>query len=154
MIVRLYRADAGGIRDDELVDDVGWRLLARCCDVLLVSDSQVVCPRCAAPFAVAWIGHPLDQTSCCDRCGWSITAGEYHASFEHRDLNGVGARSAFADYVSRFPRLVSYSQKMLEIDRLVHAVHTTGGLTVRNLFEGKARDVLAELDALAARSSR
>ena len=150
MIVRLYNADATMVRDDELIDDVGWRLLARSQDVLLVSDSEVVCPECGTTFDVPWIGQPSEQTSTCPTCGWSITAREYHAGFEHRDLNGAGAREAFAEYVSRFPRLTTYGEKMLAIDRLVHAVHKTGGVAARNLFEGRAREVLATLDAIAA----
>ena len=150
MIARLYEADAKLLRDDELVDDVGWRLLARCQDVLLVTDSKVVCPDCGTTFDVPWIGEPGERTSTCLGCGWSITAWDYHASFEHRDLNGAGAREAFADYGSRFPRLTTYGEKMLAIDGLVHAVHSTGGVAARNLFEGRARDVLARLDSLAA----
>jgi hypothetical protein len=150
LIVRLYEADATMVRDDELVDDVGWRLLGRCQDVLLVSDSKVACPECGTTFEVPWIGQPGDRASACPQCGWSITAWEYHASFEHRDLNGAGAREAFAEYVARFPRLTTYGEKMLAIDRLVHAVHKTGGVAARNLFEGRARDVLAALDSIAA----
>jgi hypothetical protein len=153
MIVRLYEADAKLLRDDELVDDVGWRLLARCQDVLLVSDSMVVCPDCGTTFEVPWIGQPAERTSVCPGCGWAITAEAYHATFEHRDLNGVGAREAFAEFVSRFPRLTTYGEKMLAIDRLVHAVHTTGGLAARNLFEGRARQVVATLDSLAGLSA-
>jgi hypothetical protein len=152
MIARLYEADAKMLRDDELVDDVGWRLLTRCQDVLLVSDSKVVCTDCGTTFDLPWIGQADDRASICPRCGWSITAHEYHATFEHRDLNGVGAREAFAEYVSRFPRLTTYGEKMLAIDRLVHVVHTTGGLAARNLFEGRAREVVATLDSLAALS--
>ena len=148
-IVRLYSADAELRHDDELVDDVGWRLLARAQDVLLVSDSKVVCPECGRTFGVAWIGEPEDRESSCPECGWAITAAEYHASFEHRDLMGTGAREAFAEYVARFPRLTTYREKMLAIDRLVHAVHTTGGVAARNLLEGRGRQVLATLDALA-----
>jgi hypothetical protein len=151
MIARLYASDAQLRRDERLVDDVGWRLLARCQDVLLVSDSRVLCPGCGADVHVPWIGEPEDRTARCSSCSWSITAGQYHASFEHRDLNGAGARDAFALYVDRFPRLATYSDKMLAIDRLVHAVHSTGGLAARNLFEGRARDVIAELDRLASR---
>ncbi len=55
-VVRLYRADASGIRDDEMQDDVGWRLFARCQDVLLVGDSKVRCPECRAVFEVPWQG--------------------------------------------------------------------------------------------------
>jgi ribosomal protein L37AE/L43A len=150
MIVRLYTADAEMRRDDELVDDIGLRLLARCQDVLLVTDSKVVCPHCGTTVDVPWIGQPDDRVSTCPKCGWSITSGEYHRTFEHRDLYGAGAREAFADYVSRFPRLRTYTEKMIAVDRLVHAVHKTGGVAARNLFEGKARLTLQTLDALAS----
>jgi hypothetical protein len=152
MIVRLYQADAKMLRDGDLVDDVGWRLVARCQDVLLVSDSKVACPACGTTFEVPWIGEPDERASTCPGCGWSITAAAYHATFHHRDLYGVGARDAFADYAARFPRLTTYAEKMLAIDRLVHAVHQSGNLAARNLFEGRARDVVATLDSLAARS--
>jgi hypothetical protein len=149
-IVRLYEADARGIRDDDLLDDVGWRLVARCQDVLLVSDSKVACPDCGTTFGVPWIGEPDDRVAACPACGWSIAAGDYHATFRHRDLYGVGAREAFAEYASRFPRLETYREKMLAVDRLVHAVHQSGNLAARNLFEGRPRDVVATLDTLAA----
>lgn len=149
-IVRLYEADAKGLRDDDLADDVGWRLVARCQDVLLVSDSKVACPECGTTFEVPWIGEPDELVSTCPGCGWSVSAGDYHATFRHQDLYGVGAREAFAAYAARFPRLTTYPEKMLAIDRLVHAVHQSGNLAARNLFEGRARDVVATLDALAA----
>ena len=152
MIVRLYEADAKRVHDDNLLEDVGWRLHARCTDVLLVSDSKVVCPECRATFEVPWIGKPDDRVSTCGGCGWTITAGDYHDTFRHRDLYGIGARSAFAEYAGRFPRLTTYRDKMLAIDRLVHAVHKSGNLAARNLFEGRARDVVATLDALASSS--
>jgi uncharacterized Zn finger protein (UPF0148 family) len=153
MIVRLYTLDAEGRHDHDLADDVGWRLLARCEDVLHVTDGEVVCPSCGTTFEVAWIGEPTASASTCPACGWSVTAGEYHASVEHRDLNGAGAREAFAEYVERFPRLKTYEEKLLAIDRVVHAVHRTGNLAARNLFEGRARLVIEQLDALAGRES-
>jgi hypothetical protein len=94
MIVRLYTSDAQQRRDERLVDDVGWRIFPRCQDVLLVSDSRVLCPGCGADVHVRRIGEPEDRTARCPSCAWSITAGEYHASFEHRDLNGTGGRAA------------------------------------------------------------
>jgi Zn ribbon nucleic-acid-binding protein len=149
MIVRLYTLDSEGRQDHDLADDVGWRLLARCQDVLRVTESEVVCPACGTTFAVAWIGEPGALVSECPGCGWSVTADEYHASVEHRDLNGAGAQEAFAEYVERFPRLKTYEEKLLAIDRVVHAVHRTGNLAARNLFEGRARLVIEQLDALA-----
>jgi hypothetical protein len=38
---------------------------------------------------------------------------------------------------------------MRRIDRVVHAIHVTGGVTARNLLEGRPRRILAALDALA-----
>jgi hypothetical protein len=149
LIVRLYRVDAEGREDPDLLDDVGWRLLVRSRDVLLVCDSQLRCPLCSTVFDVPWIGGATDYRSECPACGWSTTASEYHASFEHRDLNGVGARTAFEEFIVRFPGLRRYSEKMIAIDRLIHAVHTTGGVAVRNLFEGRARTVLATLHAMS-----
>src|ERR1044071_7259160 len=85
-IVRLYEADAKGLRDDDLADDVGWRLVARSQDVLPVSDSKAVCPECGTTFEVPWIGEPDELVSTCPGCGWSTTAGDYHATFHHQDL--------------------------------------------------------------------
>jgi ribosomal protein L37AE/L43A len=147
-IVRLYRSDAMGIRDTELVDKVGWRLHARCRDVLMVTASRVTCPVCQATFAVPWIGQPENRVSTCPGCGWSITAGAYHAGFRHQDLLGH-APAAFTEFAERFPLARGYGERMLLIDRVIHAVHITGGLTARNLLEGRPRVVLATLDALA-----
>ncbi len=59
------------------------------------------------------------------------------------------APTALAEFITRFPAARSYEQRMLLIDRVVHAIHTTGGVTARNLLEGRPRRVLAVLDALA-----
>src|SRR5216683_2454721 len=82
-------------------------------------------------------------------CTWSITAGAFHASFEHQDLLGINARPAFAEFVERYPEARGYPARMLLIDRLVHAVHAGGGPAARNLLEGRPRQVLAILDTLA-----
>jgi hypothetical protein len=150
LIARLYRSDAAGLRDDALIEDVGWRLLARCRDVLMVSDSRARCPQCRRVFEVAWLGESPEHVSACPGCGWSTTAGDYHASWRHHDLRGGNARDAFASFVEQFPAATTYQERMLLIDRLVHAVHVTGGLAARNLFEGRPRQVVAALDALAA----
>jgi ribosomal protein L37AE/L43A len=148
-IVQLYRRDALGIRDLELLNKVGARLYARCMDVLAVSDSLVSCPVCETEFKVPWIGQPAERIARCPACEWSITAGAYHAAFEHQDLLGSNARDAFAAFVEDYPRAQSYPERMLILDRLIHAVHVSGNTVVRNLVEGHPRDVLATLDRLA-----
>jgi hypothetical protein len=148
-IVQLYRRDALRLQDDELARKVGGRLLARCQDVLMVSDGRVACPRCQTAFAVPWIGEAPDRVTECPGCNWSITAGAFHASFEHQDLLGANARDAFAEFVQRYPQAHTYPARMLLIDRLVHAVHAGGAPAARNLLEGRPRQVLALLDQLA-----
>jgi hypothetical protein len=149
-IVQIYRRDALGIQDSELLDKVGARLYARCLDVLAVSDSLVRCPLCQTEFEVPWIGQPTDSTVKCPNCSWSISAGAYHGSFEHQDLLGKNARGAFQTFVADYPKVGSYSERMLIIDRLVHAVHASGNSVLRNLIEGRPRPALATLDKLAA----
>jgi len=149
--VRLYDSDAAHLQDDELVEKVGWRLHARCADVLMVSDSKVICPVCQAEFAVPWIGMPANRVATCPKGDWSITAGAYHASIEHRDLLGSNARPAFEEFVRRYPSARGYVGRMLLIDRLVHALHTSGNFAARNLLEGRPRKILGTLDALAGK---
>ena len=149
-IVQLYRRDALGIQDWELLDKVGARLYARCLEVLAVSDSLVRCPQCGTEFEVPWIGQPADRVASCPSCNWSVSPGVYHARFEHQDLLGGNARGAFTTFVEEYPRARSYAERMLIVDRLVHAVHVSGNTVVRNLIEGHPRHVLAILDGLAA----
>jgi hypothetical protein len=147
---RLYRRDALGVRDYEMLDKVGARLYARCRDILLVSDSRLVCPECGAEMQVPWIGHAASERSACPAgCGWSISAGEFHASFEHQDLLGMNALPAFIAFVADYPQAQGYRERMLLVDRLVHAVHGGGNPAVRNLVEGSPRNVLDRLDRLA-----
>ncbi len=147
-IIQLYKADAMGVRDADLADKVGWRLHARCQDVLMVSASRVSCPVCQTEFTVPWRAQPEDRVATCPGCGWRITAGTYHASFRHQDLLG-NAPTAFTEFVKRFPVARSYGEQMRLIDGVVHAIHVTGGVTARNLLEGRPRRILASLDALA-----
>jgi len=131
-----------------LADKVGWWLHARCQDVLMVSASRVACPLCQIEFTVPWVAQPEDRVAACPGCGWRITAGAFHMSFRHQDLLG-NAPTAFTEFVTRFPVARSYEERMRLIDRVVHAIHVTGGVTARNLIEGRPRRILAVLDALA-----
>src|SRR4051794_19928188 len=80
-VVRLYRADAAGIHDDDLLTDVGWRLYERCKDILVISDAQVRCPECSAVFDVPWQDQAPESMAVCSGCGWRVSAGEYHNSW-------------------------------------------------------------------------
>lgn len=149
-VVQLYRRDALGIADDELMDKVGGRLYARCLDVIAVSRSRIQCRVCHAEFEVPWIHQPVDRVARCSGCNWSITAGAYHASFEHQDLFGVNALDVFERFISDYTAALSYVERMLAVDRLVHAIHVSGNTVMRNLVEGRPKEVLSVLDGLAS----
>jgi hypothetical protein len=157
-IVRLYQMDASGIRDEELLADVAWRLWARCRSTLLVAASRVACPGCGTEFSVRpqsppetpfWQPpRPDDVPSPCPACGLTVTVEEFLASIYHRELGAPAG--ACREFVERLDAATGYAERLLLVDRLVHAVHQTGGVAVRNLFEGRARQVLTTLDELTA----
>jgi hypothetical protein len=155
-IWQLYRNDARGIVDQELIDDVGGRLYARCWSVLLVSSGQVECPRCGARFAVGWGAKPEDSATDCPTqgCGWATTGRAYHDGWRHRDLIGTNALPAFQSFVERYPAATSAREKMLLIDQLIHAFHWSiksdapHRSAANNLIEGNHAQVVALLDTL------
>jgi hypothetical protein len=122
-IRRLYEQDAKGIRDDELLDEVGHGLYARCDSMLLVTSANLghpLCFICRVEMPHSWDkGFVLE----CPNCGWSITVGEYQASYKGQTLNGVGALPDLEQFVERYPAAKTYTDKMLLIDRLIHAFH-------------------------------
>jgi hypothetical protein len=152
-LVRLYQLDAAGLQDEELLNDVAWTLYGRVLDVVRVASSLGVCPYCSTEFLVRWLGEAADVRSSCPVCGWSTTAGQYHQSWEHRDLNGHSEE--FARYLEELPTVRSYAERMRLVDRLVHAAHVAsgcggvGGMVFRNLLEGDRRKIKQALDQLA-----
>jgi hypothetical protein len=154
-IRRLYQTDALGIVDEELIDDVGSALYARCQSILLVSSAQVECPRCGCVFQVE-VGRPEEDVLACpaDGCFWQTTYRQWHNSWRHQDLIGTRAASAFQVYVKRYQHAKGPREKMFLIDQLIHAFHQgiIAGMPHRsaanNLIEGSHRQVVAFLDQL------
>lgn len=153
-IQRLYAADARGMAEEELVDEVGWALWSRCDSILTVTAAhygRLQCPRCGA-----WIESPRpwedsDQVVC-PACAWQIAWAAYHQTYKGKQLFGANAVEPFQAYHKAFPQAREYSQKMLLIDQLIHAFHI--GLTEigrpagANLIEGNLKDVIHFLDQL------
>jgi ribosomal protein S27AE len=149
---RLYRSSAACMLDVDLLDDVGWTLYNRIADVERVTNSRVLCPTCGTEFAVAWLGEPRETRSSCPGCGWTVSAGEYHASWEHRDLHGRSPK--FDDFLREFPRTRSTGDKLILVDRVVHALHVVvkgqaPHSAARNFLEGDRRRIAEVLDELA-----
>ena len=159
LIKRLYDSDALGLQDDELCNDVGFRLYLRCQTVLMVSRNEVTCPRCDTIFKVDTSGK--DATTLCPTpdCGWQITSSEYHQSWSKKRIWGANALPAFEEFYSRFSSALPYRDKMVLIDQLIHSFHWSlhqnlpARSTANNLIEGEHDQVIEFLDKLTGLDS-
>jgi hypothetical protein len=155
LIRRLYDLDAQGIYDEELIDEVGWGLLARCqsfIDAVNAVAGRAVCHGCGEVIA-----HNRDREALlvCPRCGWRVTWGEYFQTIQHRQLSGAEhVLEMFQGYIDTFRAARGPAEKMLLIDRLLHGFHwyvrfgSTRAVAV-NLIEGRLGEVIALLDRLS-----
>ncbi|MHB9034378.1 MAG: hypothetical protein ACYC6L_15200 [Anaerolineae bacterium] len=154
-IKRLYETDARGIYDEELIDEVGYALLARCqsfIEAVAAFWGKVRCPACGS--TVEHHGNKSDLLCC--PCGWQLTWGAYFATIQHKQLSGAEpVLEVFRAYIRDFSAAASPKDKMMRIDALIHGFHLYIGRTrttrpvAVNLIEGRLADVVAFLDSLA-----
>ncbi len=156
-IRELYENDSAGLTDRSLVDEVGWGLYARCQAILQVTaahvEGKITCPACERQF----LRDARSDTLACT-CGWEVSWTAYHKTYQGRQLIGVNAYQAFADYVRQFPILTSESLKMVAIDQLIHQFHTESKESIKvigrpvgaNLVEGNLHEVCLFLDELSS----
>ncbi len=164
---RLYETEALGIYDREQIDDVGMTLYMRCRDILTIhkakSERLVRCPRCERQRRETFIPRRggRDEVLICPVCAWHITWDAYHKSFKRRQLNPGGAVPAFTNFVEAYAHARTPKEKMLAIDRVIHAFHYSlkdqPDLPTRpagvNLIQGRLTDVVPFLDELSGLSS-
>ncbi len=82
----LYRSEARGLLDEDLLTRVGWALWERAGDIVTVSSAvhsgSVTCPQCGGDAtrqrrAQAGPTGPQGRPACCEGCGW---AGDWSAA--------------------------------------------------------------------------
>jgi ribosomal protein L37AE/L43A len=154
-IRRLYELDALGIHDEDLLDEVGYALLARCRSFITANQAvagQATCPVCGGGIAH---NRGKEEVLHCLACGWELTWGAYFATIQHRQLSGAEpVLTLFGEFVTRFPAAATPAEKMLAIDNLIHGFHwyqkfgPTRPVAV-NLIEGRLGEVIAFLDRLS-----
>jgi len=154
LIRRLYESDARGILDEDLLNEVGWGLYARCQSFIQAVEAahgRATCPVCGR---IVLHSHVPDEVLRCAHCGWEATWQAYQKSFQHKQLSGAEPVLAlFRQFMARFPLAGSPGDKMLLIDRLIHGFHQslTGDPTRTtgiNLIEGNYHEVVEFLDGL------
>ncbi|MCL2159035.1 MAG: hypothetical protein FWH48_06485 [Oscillospiraceae bacterium] len=167
-IARLYNQSASGICSDELVDEVGWALYARCESIVSVTGGfekkRLLCPKCGGEV-------PLTKENSFDcPCGFCATWDEFRASYKNKQLYAANALPIFKDYQRDFPRAKTYGEKLICIDMLIHSFHIKNSYdktaenyknpkdedialnrpTGANLIEGSLSEVILFLDKLSS----
>ena len=85
-IRRLFELDAKGILDENLVDEVGYGLLARCETIHRVTHR--LCPDCGSEMEGAWDVLKHRKISCIN-CQWHSTWNVYHRSYKKKRHQGL-----------------------------------------------------------------
>jgi hypothetical protein len=153
----LYENEAQGIYDDELLDEVGWALVARCQSFIAAVEAvqgRARCPVCEK----AILHHAMpDEILRCPACGWQTSWQEYFHTIQHKQLSGAEeVMGLFQDFIDHFPRASRPQDKMLWIDILIHGWHWNAHFNREtraagvNLIEGNYHQVIEFLDSLSA----
>jgi len=154
-IARLYASIGKGIMDEELIDEVGFSLLARCESVLTATDtSQGRGARCPSCDSLVEFTTWQDENLECESCGWRCPKQAYKKTIKYKHLHAGGMKPFLAEYVREFPRARTPSDRFILIDTLIHRYHWEFvGKPSRPgaccLIEGKLKDIMPFLDALS-----
>jgi ribosomal protein L37AE/L43A len=154
-IERLYRSCGQGRLDEELIDEVGFSLLARCESMLQVSEAmrgRPPCPRCGA---AAEFDKGAPTFAKCADCGWTCPWALYKKTYQRKGLFAGGMESFVRDFVRKFASARSHGEKLVLIDTLIHRFHWESGTHAGgrpgacSLIEGKMKDIMPFLDGLS-----
>ncbi len=70
-IWRLYQRDALGIADEDLIDEVGTALYARCQSIIMVTEAnRVICPQCQNLIVCPEARWSKTWSIVCSACEW------------------------------------------------------------------------------------
>jgi len=154
-IEQLYRSCGEGRLDEELIDDVGFSLCARCASMLQVSEAIRGRPPCPSCGAAAQLDKGSTTYARCGDCGWTCPWALYKKTYQRRGLFAGGMESFVRDFVRKFTAAQSHRERLLLIDALIHRFHWESGDRAggrpgaSSLIEGKMGDIVVFLDRLS-----
>ncbi len=160
-IRQLYEAEARGLLDDELLEDVGISLYARCESILALTDAyrgKVHCPRCGAIVEMVLEGRGNDTAIACS-CGWRTTwLGYKKTTGRDKRMRAGNAERAFEAFVRSYRTARTQREKMLLIDSLLHEFHKSrkgeSGPAAVNVIEGSRDSIVDMLNDLFSAENR
>lgn len=143
-LIRLYEADAKGLTDEELVDEIGFTLYTRCVqgrDTWSdIEAGKLKCHHCENT-----LNYENGLMQCA--CGFQYLFRDYMRSFRKENMPSGAATHIFNAFIVDWEKAHSYYQKMQLIDGLIHEFHInlTSGVKGRfvgiNLIEGTKKQV-------------
>jgi len=154
-IERLYKSCAKGYMDEDLIDDVGFSLYARCTSMLQVMEAMRGRPPCPSCGATAQLDEGPTAFARCPDCGWMCPWKVYQKTYQRKGLFAGGMESFVRDFVRRFAATRSHRDRLVLIDTLIHRFHWESGDSAGgrpgavSLIEGKMKDIMAFLDRLS-----
>ena len=154
-IGKFYRVSGRGIIDEEIIDDLGISLYARCESILLVMEAmrerRVTCPNCEATVHRNCDSN-RNETLACAECDWKCEWQDYRSTFDEKFLNAGGMKQFCLEFVKKYRAARTYGEKIVLIDTLIHRCHgeLTGGKQpgAYAFIEGEPHDTAAFLDRL------
>jgi hypothetical protein len=110
-----------------------------------------MCFQCRAAIEHKWA---FEEPMTCRECGWTTTWRKYLDTYQNKQLFGGKGYRNFLVFLEAWPVAASAQDKLLAIDRLIHACHDDAQNPMYrpagvNLIEGNAHDVARLLDELA-----
>ena len=132
---RLYKLNALGIVDGDLLQDVAVTLYMRCKDIIAIYDAhynfKVRCPVCYIKGVENYLDFPRalkkktrdNYIFECENCGNSFSWKDFRSSHSRRQMNIGGAGDAFRRFINQYERNLDDNKLMLEVDRLIHEFH-------------------------------
>ena len=153
-ITRLYESCGQGFIDEELIDDVGFSLYARCKSILEATEAMRGRPLCVTCKAAVPRTNDPDETLKCSNCGWECSWKAYQKTFKHKGLTAVGMIPFVREFVHDFQKARSPLERLILIDTIIHRFHWEqtgqdgGRPVVSSLIEGSMKKTMAFLDQL------
>ncbi len=102
-IRQLYESDARGLYDEELINEVGWALYARCRSLIEAEAARQGRAKCHQCEGIIAHSGGKEEVLRCRACGWEITWAAYFRSIQHKQLSGPDLVGIFTEFTSRFP---------------------------------------------------
>ncbi len=156
---KLYKGEAAGMLDEDLLEDIGITFYMRCTQAKrvreLMEKGQMLCLQCGEVLTCTSYEGVVTCT-----CGYSYTYREYRRSCNSANMPGGRATPIFESYAQKWEGCTNAAQKMLLIDWLIHECHVTlmsdeqGRSVCVNLIEGTKKQISDLINQLAYGSGK